>query len=186
MDETRRQLFHIIIAILAIAFLFAFGRGLLMGAAFVILLIGLVLINRAYLGQRIGPVDWFIRNFEREGVRFPGWGSACYATGVLLLTSFLNSTGAIAAGIWLFGIGDGISTLVGQHGKIKLPYNKRKTLEGSLAFFLSGLIGYVFIGPLIIPAALLAAFIESLPLPIDDNLSIPVALTIMFLLLGVA
>ncbi|MFH1222422.1 MAG: hypothetical protein V1492_05045 [Candidatus Micrarchaeota archaeon] len=182
--EIKRQLFHIIIGICALAVLLIWGRGILMGVTFFILIIGLLLINQAYLGRRIGPVDWFIKNFEREDVRFPGWGSACYATGVLLFSAFLNNQAEIAAAIIIIGIGDGLSTLIGRKfGKIKLPYNSNKTVEGSLALFAVSLLGWFFIGPEIIPAAIIAAIIEGLPIPIDDNLSIPVALVLFFMVL---
>ena len=181
--EMKRQLFHIFIGICALAVLLIWGRGILMGITFFIVIIGLLLINQAYLGRKIGLVEWFIKNYEREDVRFPGWGSACYATGVLMLSAFLNSQAEIAAAIIIIGIGDGLSTIVGRMGKTKLPYNDRKTVEGSLALLAVSLPGWIFIGPAIIPAAIIAAIIEGLPLPIDDNLSIPVALVLFFLVL---
>ncbi len=51
-------------------------------------------------------------------------------------------------------------------------------IEGSLAMFVSGCFSYYFIGWTAIPLALIAAIIESMPL-VDDNLSIPIAATIV-------
>ncbi|MEM3422292.1 MAG: phosphatase PAP2 family protein [Candidatus Bilamarchaeaceae archaeon] len=180
--EDKRQIFHMIVAIVAIAILFFYGKGVLMGATFVILLIGLILVNQAYLGKTNPLVDWFIKNFEREGTRFPGWGSACYATGVLFMISMIQNPLYIAAGLIIIGFGDAFSTLVGIRGKIKLPYNKNKTLEGFISFFLSSIIAFFFIGPLAFLAGLAGAIVESLPLPFDDNITIACALTLLFLL----
>ena len=179
--ELRRQLFHIVLGLATITFLLLFGRGMLMGATFFTIIIGLILINQAFLGKKIGLVEWFIRNFERKDVRFPGWGSACYATGVLLLCSFLSSIEAIAASILIIAIGDGLATIAGRTGKYEIPYNRKKKIEGSAALFFFSLVGYLFIGPLIIPASLIAVIVESLPIPVDDNITIPVALILFFM-----
>jgi dolichol kinase len=181
--ELNRQLLHIILGLAALAVLIVFGKNALTAVLFFVLIIGLLLINRAYFNQIIWPAGWFIENFERNDVRFPGWGSACYATGMLILSSFLADPNMIAAGIIIIGVGDGLSTIIGlRFGKTKLPYNKSKSLEGSAAFFVSSLLGYAFVGPLIFPAAFIAMLVESLPLPMDDNLTIPIALTALFML----
>lgn len=181
--EKKRQILHIIVAVGAIIVLLLYGRGVLMSATFFILVIGLILVNQAYLGKTNRIVEWFIRNFEREGVRFPGWGSACYATGVLLLTSITQNPNYIIAGLVIIGFGDALSTLAGSQGKIRLPYNKKKTLEGSVAFFLSSLPTVFLIGPAGIAAGAIATFVESLPLPLDDNITLASVLTILFLLM---
>ncbi len=179
--EIKRQLFHILIGVIALLILVFIGKGTLMAFSFFTLIIGLLLVNLTFLGKKILLVEFFRKHFERKNIPFPGWGSACYATGVLLITSFLTNQNAIAASIIILGIGDGVSTLIGRNGRIPLPYNRKKTLEGSFAFFLSSLLGYSFVGPLIIPAAFLAAISESLDLPIDDNLFVPIITTAFFM-----
>ena len=182
-SEIERQLFHIVIGLIAIFIIMEFGKGVLMGVVFFTIIMGLFLVNMTFLGKKIGLVNWFIRHFERNNIPFPGWGSACYATGILLVASFLEDQNAIIAAIFIMAVGDGVSTLIGRKGRIKLPYNKKKTLEGTTAFFLFSLIGYLFVGEIIIPISLIAAIVESLDLPIDDNLSIPVVLTFLFLVI---
>jgi len=145
-EETRRQIFHIALAICAMAVLALFGKGVLIAANFFILIIGLLLVNRFYCGERNPLVNWFIRNFERPGVRFPGWGAACYATGTLLLAVFLNDSNLITASLIILGFGDAFSTLAGLRGKIRLPYNKDKTLEGLRFSFLHCLRGFLSVG----------------------------------------
>ncbi len=180
--ETARQLFHIGIGICAIALLLLWDRGALIAGVFLTILIGLWLMNIRLLGGRVPLVAWFEERFEREDAPLPGWGSACYAAGVLLTATFLHDPMRIAAVLVCLAIGDGVSTLVGLRGRIRIPYNKRKTLEGSLALFIASLPAYAFIGPLAIPLALVAAVAESVPV-IDDNISIPVLCTALLLVL---
>jgi len=181
--ETRRQVIHMLLVLPALYVLFFLGRGYFIGAAFLVILLGLLIINLHCINKKIRIVEWLIRNFERSDIRFPGWGSACYATGVLLAATFLNDMNSIAATILILGIGDGFSTIVGSRGKVKLPYNKKKTLEGTIAFFVASLSGYVFVGSAIIPVALIAALVEGLDLPIDDNITVPIATIIAFMVI---
>jgi len=183
MVETKRQIIHILIGFIAIAFLLLFGRLTTILAIFFTIFIGLTIINQLYLGRRIHIIEWFIKNFERKNVHFPGWGSACYATGVLLLCCFLTDINIIAASILVIALGDGFATIIGQIGKIRIPYNKNKKIEGSVALFIGSLAGYLFIGPLILPVAAIAMIVESLPIGIDDNITVPIALIIFFMVI---
>lgn len=74
-------------------------------------------------------------------------------------------------------IGDACAALVGKSiGKNKV-FDLPKTWEGSLAFFISSLIVSLFISDLTWQIKLVGAFtatiIELLPIPSDDNLTIP-------------
>ncbi len=77
--------------------------------------------------------------------------------------------------ILLLLIGDSLSTIVGKRfGTHKLPFNKSKSFEGSLAFFGAGLICcLIFLQPL--PAAIgaLAGTLTEAYSPVDDNIPIP-------------
>lgn len=181
--EISRQLFHIFVGLIALGILALFGRGYLIAAVFVVLIIGSLLINFRLLGKKIFFVEWFEKRFERDNVPFSGWGSACYAAGVLLIATFIGNTDKISAAIFVLAIGDAFSTIIGRLGKHPLPYNKNKTVEGLLAFFITSLPAFLFIGPLIIPLAALAAIFESLPLPIDDNITVPIISTLFFLVI---
>jgi len=181
--EIERQAFHVLAGIVALAVLLYLGKGMLAGMMFFVVLIGLLLINLNFTGKKLGLVAWFLERFERTNVPFVGWGSACYATGVLIAAVFLPSADQVAAAIIILALGDAASTLVGMRGKIKLPYNKKKTLEGSAAFFIASLTGYLFAGPMILPVALAGALMESLDLPFDDNITVAVAITTAFLVI---
>ena len=77
--------------------------------------------------------------------------------------------------IFIVAFSDSLATLAGRfYGRHRIPYNQRKSLEGSIAFFLSAFICSILYVPFYI--ALITAFvsciIESLPIK-GDNLSIP-------------
>lgn len=176
--ELARQLFHIVVGLAAIAALLVLGRGFMIAAVFFIIIFGLILINARLIGLDIQLVRWFEERFEREHAPVPGWGSACYAAGALIALSILTNVGSIAAVFVALALGDGLSTIVGMHGKIKLPYNKRKTFEGVVVMFMASLLSYFFVGPIAIPMAILAALTESLPV-LEDNLSVPIVCTLI-------
>lgn len=182
-EESKRQAFHIAVGLAAMAFLFLFGRGYTIGATFFTLILGMLLINARLLGIRIGLVSWFEKHFERPDALFPGWGSACYTAGVLIPVSFLTQVPEIAAVIYILAVGDGISTAVGRRGRLRLPYNQGKTLEGTVAFVLASLPAYLLVGPAIVPLALLGAIVESIDWRIDDNLMIPIACTALLMVI---
>ncbi len=182
--ELSRQIFHLVLGFAAIMILVVLGRYWLMAGTFLALIIGTLLMNQLTLGRRVGLVDIFIKYFERKEVFVIGWGSAAYTTGVLMLATVLENVPEIAAGIFILAVGDSFSTIIGAEGKHRLPYNRKKTVEGTIAFFIFSLPAYLFVGPAIIPVALVAALVEGLDIPLDDNLVIPAVCSVMFLLLG--
>ena len=178
--EIERQLFHFLLGMAALLLLLQFGRGFMIGLVFFTIVIGTLLMNIRLRGGKIFFVQWFEKRLERPGAPLPGWGSACYAVGVLLLLTFLTSTNDIAASLLVLALADAISTIIGMRGKMALPYNRKKTVEGAAAFFISSLAAWYFIGPAAIPLALVATIAESLP-GLEDNLAIPVACVLFFL-----
>jgi dolichol kinase len=182
-EELKRQVFHIAVGVGSIAFLLLFGRGYFIGAVFFTIVIGMLLINARLLGKKISLVQWFEKHFERPDVMFPGWGSACYAAGALIPATFLTDVPQIAAIIFILAIGDGFSTAVGRLGRVKLPYNSKKTLEGTIAFLIASLPAYYFVGPAVLPLAVVGMIVESIDFRIDDNLAIPIACTALLLVM---
>jgi dolichol kinase len=90
------------------------------------------------------------------------------------------------AAIAIFALGDSTASLFGGLiSKNPLPFNKGKTLEGSLVgFFFAFLAGSFFVSPVLaLIGAAVAMTIESLPLPVNDNILIP-SLTGLALLLA--
>jgi HAD superfamily phosphoserine phosphatase-like hydrolase len=93
----------------------------------------------------------------------------------ILLTLILFPTEAGAAAVAVFCLGDSAASLFGGLISTSLPFNKGKTWEGSLAgFFFAFLAGTFFVSPLFaLAGAAIAMTIEVLPLPINDNVLVP-------------
>jgi phosphoserine phosphatase len=98
-----------------------------------------------------------------------------FAFGILLTLVFFP-THAGGAAIAMFCLGDSAASLFGGLISTSLPFNKGKTWEGSLAgFFFAFLAGTFFVSPVLaLVGAAIAMTIEVLPLPVNDNVLIPV------------
>ena len=97
-----------------------------------------------------------------------------YAFGILL-TLLIFPFPASAAAIAIFALGDSTASIFGGLIGKRLPFNKGKTLEGSLSgFVFAFLAGCLFVAPWIAAiGAAVAMFVEYLPLPVNDNVVIP-------------
>lgn len=131
----------------------------------------------------IKPVNSFVYNhmasFIRESERTTLTGSPWYALGILCSAALYDLPIAIMAVAFL-ACDDVSATTVGEvWGRTKL-WDGKKSLEGTAAFIGAGVVAGVVISrfyPLslavIIPGAVAAAIIETLPLKVNDNLTIP-------------
>ena len=107
-----------------------------------------------------------------------------FAVGIAI-TLLLFPAPLSSAAIAIFTIGDSSASIIGGTiSKNPLPFNGSKTLEGSTAFFIFAfLAASIFVSPWIaLVGALVGTIIEYLPLPINDNLLIPI-ITGLFLTL---
>jgi HAD superfamily phosphoserine phosphatase-like hydrolase len=109
-----------------------------------------------------------------------------FALGILI-TLLMFPAPVNGAAIAIFTLGDSAASLFGGLISRKpLPFNKGKTLGGSLfGFFFAFLAGSVFVSPVLaFVGAAVAMTIESLPLPVNDNVLIPLctALALMLVL----
>ena len=177
--ELKRQIVHISAGIMFLGILLLLGREVLIAISFIGLIVGSLLINR-YVFTKDHLYEILYHQIERKGVPFAGWGPTWYLVGILLLSTFLQEVPEIAVGLTMLAVSDGMATIVGKKGKHKIFYNKEKTIEGTLAFILSSMIGFYFIGFEIIPIGIIAGIAETLPLKIDDNALIPIVLIILF------
>lgn len=135
--------------------------------------------------------NWLIlhRIFGRRVARHErGWdeGIVVYPAVVAALIVVFNWHLEIAAVAWvLLAFGDGFATLIGRAMPIeRLPWNREgASWGGFLAFLLFGGIAAVltarlFGGPplaAVLIATVVAAIVETLPLGLDDNITVPVA-----------
>lgn len=94
----------------------------------------------------------------------------------IVTTLILFPSAAGGAAIAMFCLGDSAASLFGGMITTSLPFNKGKTLEGSLAgFFFAFLGGTFFVSPLLaVAGAAIAMTVEALPLPVNDNVLVPI------------
>lgn len=119
-------------------------------------------------------------------------GVLFYPLALLALVLVFRERLDIVAAVWaVMAFGDGAATLVGTRvGGPRLPWNADKTWSGLVTFALAGTVGAValsmWVAPMIVPpppwyftwfapiaAALAAALAETIPIKLDDNLTVP-------------
>jgi dolichol kinase len=111
-----------------------------------------------------------------------------YALGIIIaLLLFTEPISYVS--IVILTLGDGAASAFGKKfGKRRIPFNKSKNFEGTLCGFLSSLCGsLLFVDPLRALIASTAGMLaEILPLPVNDNLTVPLVsgltLTVLTLL----
>jgi dolichol kinase len=167
--ELRRQLIHatgIFVAIL-IREVYKIFQGWLVPASLLLVIIfvgyGISYLHRG--GVKLPILTRIIRDSERDKDKaFPGRGALRFFMGSFFtLLIFRNSPAIVVAGIIVLALGDSASTLGGvAFGRHKLFYNHEKSITQ-------------FSLELAVIASLVGVIVESLPLGVDDNLTVPVA-----------
>ena len=121
-------------------------------------------------------------------------GIVLYPLAILSLLLVFPARPDIVAAAWgILAAGDGLATLAGRAiGGRKWPWNREKTISGSVAFAAGGAAAGVFLAwwcrPATVPppsmlfsiaapiaAAIVAALVETVPVRLDDNLSVAAA-----------
>lgn len=183
--EFKRQLFHLFGMIMVIASYFIPKVFLLL---FLILgfVVGSTLCFFRPLSHRLGflkrVLDYchsFARAEERRLGIYIGI-TTIFFSGFISLLVFGPAVFRIA--MLVLAVGDSFSTLIGVHfGKHKISFNRQKTWEGSIAGLLTSFIACLIITslPLAIIAAVVGMIVESLPIRLDDNFTIPLAVSIV-------
>jgi HAD superfamily phosphoserine phosphatase-like hydrolase len=83
-------------------------------------------------------------------------------------------------------LGDGFAHVFGiKFGRTRIPFNKGKNLEGTLfGFFFAFLGSLIFVDPILaLISATFAMILEALPLPINDNITIPLGVGLLLVLI---
>ncbi|HKB80821.1 MAG TPA: DUF92 domain-containing protein [Thermoanaerobaculia bacterium] len=126
-----------------------------------------------------------------------GWdtGLVLYPLVVATLIVLFNWHIELAAVAWvILAFGDGTATLLGRAMPVaRLQWNREKSWGGLIGFLLAAGIGamgisLLFGGPLawlVITAVVVAGLIESMPLGLDDNITVPAAAATVLAIFGV-
>lgn len=203
--EMRRKLLHVLTAVVAVPMLlvlpFLWVLALAVVGLGVIVSTWLVERHRALKALMLPqyeelvhkPLADVLQKTRREGEDFP-WSPVLYTVSLILIglaheTLGMSWTIAFAA-YAILGIGDAASALVGvAYGRRRLPWNRRKSVEGTaaglVAGFLAGVvmavIPFAFQGHLMPPlflgvvlaGAAAGALAETLP-RVEDNFVVPI------------
>jgi phosphoserine phosphatase len=127
-------------------------------------------------GRELRLVSAVTRHAASESELYGFAAAPLYFAFGIVATLLLFPTRAGSAAIAMFCFGDSAASLFGGLISTSLPFNKGKTWEGSLAgFIFAFLAGSFFVSPwLALAGAAIAMTIEVLPLPVNDNVLIPV------------
>jgi uncharacterized protein (TIGR00297 family) len=181
-SETARQIVHMSMSVFALLLrVLTWWQAALCAVA--ALVFNAVVLPRAGGRAIIRPAD------ASRGYPF---GILIYPVSVLLLILAFPERLDIAASAWgILALGDGAATLAGRRwGRHRLAWNPDKSVEGLLAFITAGGAAAVFFAwwtaPAITPppattfiiagpvlAAVAAGLVETIPIALDDNISVP-------------
>ena len=181
-NETLRKLLHIAFGLFAFTLPWIpwWAAALVTAAA----IVGNWLLLHRVFGRAVAR--------DARGVDF---GIIAYPFAVLVLILVLREQLHYAAIAWvLLAFGDGFSTLAGRSVRIApLPWNRDKSWGGLLAFVLAGGAAAFAVSAwfghhepgVIILATVVAALVDSLPLRVDDNLTVPFAAAVALVVGGI-
>ena len=180
MNQPGRKFYHLAggLGLLSFYYLLGRDRALLFYAVLFVAVLTLDLVRLKMPG-----VNSFIftnfRGFIRTNEEHKLTGTAPYVLGVGA-TLYLYRTDLATLAICFLVFGDVAATAIGErYGKTKIG---NKSLEGSIAFVVAAvsagvlfsLAGLPIMYGLMLAGAFIAAGVELLPLPVNDNLLIPV------------
>jgi dolichol kinase len=180
MKHIGRKLYHFFggIGLLSLYYIFGRKHALMFYVVFFLIVLGLDItrlmipsINQ-FIFTRFGS---FIRKNEEHKLT----GTAPYVLGIGL-SLYVYSPEVATTAICFLAFGDVAATTMGErYGKTKIG---DKSLEGSAAFIIAALVSGLFLqligvhlttGVMIL-GAVIAAGVEIMPLPVNDNLVIPI------------
>ena len=184
-SELKRKLFHEIGLLIPISYFFYDKKDAIFGMSILVLIFVFVefLRLRYNFGNELIPkvVGKTVRDYEKIDLSAATYFIISSFFTVLLFEKYV----AIAA-ISYNSIGDLFSAIIGKnYGKIKYR-GGRKSIEGSLACFVSCLlVGLLILSPFMaISGALAATFAEGYLIKVNDNLSIPIVSGIVLTLVS--
>lgn len=181
-DEGKRKALHIASNLATCLLIWIFGIRATSVFVLSMTCMEILLIYLSASGVKIPGMKEWVENVGREG-EISGEGALYNALGVLFTLGLLRDhpLAAIAV-IIILALGDGLATFVGSgYGRHKLPWNRGKTIEGTIGFA-AGSMGAFLVMPTAgtLAIVLLSSIIESLPLKVNDNIVLPVAASLMY------
>ncbi len=178
--ETNRDVVQIGLGVVVFALIFLVKIPYAIYAVFALTVAGYA-ANNLFADRGIGSIyEKALAVLERSDTTY-GIGAVYLAVGTMLVIGFVGSKALMLFGIAALFFADSVATIIGIHfGRLRMPHNTGKTLEGTLAFFLVlAIMGLPLIGWYSVPLAAALALIESVKTPLDDNLRSGIALAML-------
>lgn len=176
LGELHRKAIHLSSLVFPVGYYFLpeeTSRRALLAAALIAIIIEAIRLNEPRIGRMtLRLVGALLRESEKTGL----FGSTYLILGTLLCAHSFEKPVVVAAVLFVI-LGDAAAALVGRaYGRIQVF---GKTLEGSLACLAVCLIIGVLLPGITLKAAaagaVTATIFELLPIPLDDNMRIPLA-----------
>ena len=186
--ELARKALHLGALVMPLGIL-ALGRGL---ALYLLVPLAVLAVTCDVARQRIPWmhrfIQWVFSGIMRPEEQPPFGGpivlnGATWMCVSAAVCAALFSEPVAAAALTLLMVGDGAAAVVGRRwGRTRFP-GSPKSLEGSAAFVVAGLAfalpilawpGVTLPAGVLVAGAVIAAVIEVLPIPVNDNLRVPV------------
>lgn len=180
--ETRRDILQFFLGIILIVAFYLISLQNATILTLLLLILGYIVADCALM-RKDNAISLFIQNMERRGT-FLGEGAIMLGIGTLVAMSILGSSAQIMIVLSALFLGDPMATIIGiNFGGTALPYNKNKSVFGTVAcFVVVSLVAFVLVGALGIAFGAVAAAAESIHTPIDDNLFVAIILTFFLLI----
>ncbi len=175
--EYRRKGFHFLGGMLIIAMIYFLGNEVSLLLFCAAALASLFVINSIAQTGR-SAFEQLIRMFERHGKR-PLDGVLWFLAGTSVLLLFASQS-FVLSGVFVMAAGDAGAAIFGKKfGSVKWPYNKKKSVVGSLAFVVCSLPALLLsTSPITSAAILVCAAMESLNWEVDDNIMAAIVFTV--------
>jgi len=143
--------------------------------------------NLRLKGVRFPILTNLTLHIAREGETYRLVAAPLYFAAGIFLTLVLFPIPISYVAITVLTLGDSTADLFGRlFGRSYYPFNKAKTVEGTLCGFCASFGGTLFFTTPVaaVVGALMGMITEALPLPIDDNLSVPLSAALALLIVN--
>ncbi|HUU76098.1 MAG TPA: hypothetical protein VMW63_08420 [Methanoregulaceae archaeon] len=178
MDELLRKLVHLIFGLLIVAGIILVPEPYMISLLILSVFAGFILSDAISRGYYIPLISGLIYRLDRKDA-VPGKGAIYFAISVIFCLIFFNINLVVPA-ILSLTVLDSFATIVGRrYGKNRI--HNGKSLEGSVAGMAATVVVLIFILPpfFALIGAFVAGVVEILS-PVDDNLTIPLAICLLF------
>jgi len=183
-----RMFFHTFGGIFLCLFGYVWGKEAVIALSLSLLVVFLVSSLLDWLGVKTAFTS---PNVDRAGRRLPGathYLSGTYWLVAVLLVLFFFPSSIAYASILILSVGDTAAGLSKRIGRIPNPLNRERSIESwvvQLFGSFSSCLLYVH-PPIALVGSAVGALVDSLKIPLDDNLSVPLcsALVMSFMTFG--